>query len=315
MLPGDRIETIRRIASDLGDASRDWEDVELILRQFGFPTMGEGGSSPRAYVMATVEHGADNNLIALDEYLRGGVSAVAPDPSELPWEPGTFRLFISHTSPHAALCDEMRTIFARWRIDAFVAHTTIEPTREWQREIEVALASCQAMTALLTPDLISSAWCDQEVGYCVARKVPIVPVRMGADPHGFIGKYQAARPADPGTGPWIADAIFRALAGHAAIHEAMAAPTVHRFAATTNFDAARANFALLDEVAVDAWTRDLVELAGRAAEANTQLSEAVIVDPEPKALPEALADLLEPVRRQLGMDDAPADAGDDDIPF
>jgi hypothetical protein len=257
----------------------------------------------------------DEILIDLDEYLYSGASRELLDPADLPWESGTFRLFISHTHPNAALAGEMEKIFARWRIDAFVAHTTIEPTREWEQVIEAALSSCDALAALITDDFVSSRWCDQEVGYCLARKVPIVPVKLGADPHGFIAKYQAATTPQADRASWVADAVFRALARHAAIRNIMAAPVVRRYAASGSFEAARTNFALLTGVPADAWTRDLVDLAERAVTENSQIGNANVLEPAPKAMPEATADLLLPIRERLGMNVAPAPATDDDIPF
>jgi hypothetical protein len=46
--------------------------------------------------------------------------------------------------------------------------------------------------ALLTTEFHDSDWTDQEVGYALARRVPIISVRMGRDPYGFLGKFQAA---------------------------------------------------------------------------------------------------------------------------
>jgi hypothetical protein len=46
---------------------------------------------------------------------------------------------------------------------------------------------------LLSKDFHESNWTDQEVGYAVARGIPIIAVRLGRDPYGFIGKFQALR--------------------------------------------------------------------------------------------------------------------------
>ena len=35
-----------------------------------------------------------------------------------------------------------------------------------------------------------SDWTDQEVGFALARRVPIMAVRLGRDPYGFIGRFQ-----------------------------------------------------------------------------------------------------------------------------
>lgn len=320
MHPGDRTDLILRLADDLTGSDLPNENVELMLRQFGFPAEGwDGGfnQSLRAYVLETLEGGTDESLVELDEYRLGGSSRDRLDPADLPWVAGMYRLFISHTHVHAVLAGAVRSIFARWRIDAFVAHTTIEPTREWQREIEAALGSCDALAVLVTDDFVKSAWCDQEVGYCMARGVPMVPVKLGVDPHGFIGKYQAATPKNTAA-PAVADAIFRALARHSRAMHDMAGPVVHRYAASGSFDGARANFALLEQVPDDAWTAELVEVVERAADANTQIELAVVSEGRfaGQAMPSAAADLLAPVRARLGMDAAEAPvAADDDIPF
>ncbi|HVB34845.1 MAG TPA: toll/interleukin-1 receptor domain-containing protein [Patescibacteria group bacterium] len=76
-------------------------------------------------------------------------------------------------------------------ISAFVAHTDIRPTKEWQEEIAIALASMDAFVALLTEKFHTSEWTDQEVGYALGRGVPLIAVKLGEDPYGFIGKFQA----------------------------------------------------------------------------------------------------------------------------
>jgi hypothetical protein len=49
----------------------------------------------------------------------------------------------------------------------------------------------EGFVALLTETYHDSDWTDQEVGFAFARGVPIVAVRLGKDPYGFIGKFQA----------------------------------------------------------------------------------------------------------------------------
>jgi hypothetical protein len=317
MRRGDRIELLKKLADRLAADDYSWEDRRLVLYQFGFrvsdPHEWEG--TARAYLIWHLEDANDETLVELDEYLFSGSSRETLDAANLPWESGAFRLFISHTSPNAALAGELRGYFAPWRIDAFVAHVDVEPVREWEHVIEAALSSCHALAALVTDDFVRSKWCDQEVGYCLARHIPIVPVRHGVDPHGFIAKFQAARVAQPGTAPWIADGIFRALARHAAVRELMVAPVVHRFATTRSYEGARANFPLLQELPAEAWTRELVDIAERATQVNSQLKNANLLHPT-RSVPDATAELLAPIRERLGMD-VPIDTGiaDDDIPF
>jgi hypothetical protein len=106
------------------------------------------------------------------------------------WGHSGFRVFLSHKSEvkreTAALKDELRL----FGISCFVAHEDIHATLAWQDEIENALASMDGFVALMTEKFHDSNWTDQEVGYAVARGVPIIAVRLGKDPYGFIGKFQ-----------------------------------------------------------------------------------------------------------------------------
>lgn len=88
---------------------------------------------------------------------------------------------------------ELREELSKFGITAFVAHVDIEPTKEWQVEIESALATMDGLIALLALGFKESNWCDQEVGVAIGRRLPIVSVRLGLDPYGFIGKYQAVQ--------------------------------------------------------------------------------------------------------------------------
>ena len=104
-----------------------------------------------------------------------------------------FRLFLSHVSKFKGETAELKNKLAWFGVSCFVAHEDIEPEKEWQEEIEVALGSMHAFAALLTADFHKSKWTDQEVGFAYARRVPFISVRLEIDPYGFMGKFQAVR--------------------------------------------------------------------------------------------------------------------------
>jgi hypothetical protein len=112
------------------------------------------------------------------------------------WESGFVRVFITHKSSYKKEAAELKLKLSLYGISGFVAHEDIEPTREWQDEIERALNSMHALVALMTNDFRESKWTDQEVGIAVGRGVPVFPVQLGEVPYGFIGKYQGV----PGLG-------------------------------------------------------------------------------------------------------------------
>jgi len=106
------------------------------------------------------------------------------------WGESGFRVFLSHKSEVKKETATLKDALSRFGISAFVAHADIKPTKEWQEEIENALSSMEGFVALMTGDFHDSEWTEQEVGYAVARGVPIIAVRLGKDPYGFIGKFQ-----------------------------------------------------------------------------------------------------------------------------
>lgn len=106
------------------------------------------------------------------------------------WPEGRFRLFLSHLAKHKAEVSKLKDELELFGVAAFVAHEAIQPSLEWQREIELALRSMHGLLALITPDFHASLWTDQEIGWAFGRGVLVVPVRLGADPYGFAGKVQ-----------------------------------------------------------------------------------------------------------------------------
>jgi hypothetical protein len=123
--------------------------------------------------------------------LRSGERTISDSAAERIWVSGTYRVFLSHKSEVKKETAEVKKELAPFGISSFVAHEDVHPTEEWQEEIENALASMDAFVAFLTEDFHDSFWTDQEVGYAVARGVPIIAVKFGIDPYGFIGRFQA----------------------------------------------------------------------------------------------------------------------------
>ena len=107
------------------------------------------------------------------------------------WGEEEYKLFISHKSESKKIASDLKDNLKIFGISCFVAHEDIEPTKKWQDEIENALFSMDAFLALMTDGFHNSNWTDQEVGVAFARSIPIIALRQGMDPYGFIGKFQA----------------------------------------------------------------------------------------------------------------------------
>lgn len=95
------------------------------------------------------------------------------------WDPGCLRLFLSHVSKYKERVVVLKRDLLTYRVSAFVAHEDIEPSLEWQNEIELALRSTHALAALLTPDFKTSNWTDQEIGIALGKGAVVIPVRLG----------------------------------------------------------------------------------------------------------------------------------------
>jgi hypothetical protein len=84
-------------------------------------------------------------------------------------------VFISHLYERRDFAAQLQLCLRRYGIESFVAHNDIEPSKAWRDEIKAALASCHAFVALLHDDFHKSQWCDQEVGWALARNIPLFP--------------------------------------------------------------------------------------------------------------------------------------------
>jgi hypothetical protein len=191
MTPSERIKRIREISNKL---SRDeWRFVNVALRQFSIRTMSPDDyyGSLFEYVSDMLEDESDETLIDLATHLEIALNdspVSIPDPPF--WKEDFFKLFLSHVSAFKKETAELQQALSLYGITSFVAHEDIEPTKEWQSEIEAALKTMDGLAALLTKNFHESKWTDQEVGVAIGRKVPIISIRFELDPYGFIGKYQ-----------------------------------------------------------------------------------------------------------------------------
>lgn len=189
MRPSDKINLIRDIARAL--AQESWNLIDLTLKQFGLRSSESwNGSDREAYVMDMITDGDDSVLVELGKHV-GAVSELETASAPTFWQEKQPRVFISHIATTREKAGGLKAELESFGLAAFVAHDDIEPTREWQDEIEAALSTMDALVAILVPGFAESKWTDQEVGVAIGRHVPIVPLKAGLDPYGFIGKYQA----------------------------------------------------------------------------------------------------------------------------
>lgn len=190
MHPSERIKHIKGISKEL--SKEEWSLLDLTLKQFGLPWSDQLGGDKENYVIEMLSTAEDEPLLELAKHLGIASQLETTEEPEF-WGDNTVRVFLSHLATNKVETTQLKEQLESFGVSAFVAHEDIEPTKEWQTEIESALATMDALVALLAPGFKESNWCDQEVGVAIGRQLPIIAVRQDLDPYGFIGKYQAVQ--------------------------------------------------------------------------------------------------------------------------
>lgn len=208
----DRISLIDRIGREL-QARMSYSDIDVYLTAYGIncKNFQPSTNSKWVYVKELLADVDEKLVLKIADELELEHSYSVTTPKEATfWKAGHFKLFLSHLASFKVNTARLQQALKKYAITSFVAHEDIEPSKEWQAEIEAALQTMDAMAALLMPGFKESNWCDQEIGVAVGRDVLIVPVRKGFDPYGFIGKYQGIQAKNKNIGE-VAEEIFNTI--------------------------------------------------------------------------------------------------------
>lgn len=212
----DRMSLVDQIGREL-QSRMGYKDIDVYLASFGVDTKKQtsGVNSKWVYSKELLADASEAIIVKIaDELELDHNYAVSAQNQEMVeatfWEPHHFRLFLSHLSSYKKNVGSLQSALKNYGISAFVAHVDIEPTREWQDEIEAGLFSMDALAAILMDGFQKSKWTDQEVGVAFGRGVLVVPLIHGLNPYGFIGKYQGLK-TEGKTVKQVADEIFKVL--------------------------------------------------------------------------------------------------------
>lgn len=256
---------------------REWEDIDLVLQQFNFP-YGRAYSNEdtkRGYAMACIREADDGDLAALHTYLQS--EGDHSGPGDTLFKGNGVRVFLSHLSRHRQLVGDVSTWLNSYGIESFVAHDTIEPSKEWQAVIEAGLAECDAMIVFLHAGFKESTWCDQEVGWALGRHIPLLPLNFDQNPHGFMGKFQAlpcTRTGQTLHPTVIASQIADWLVRDGRLQPRMAETLTRAFRNSASYNQTRELAARLDMVS--GYTDAQLDLVQEAVEKNDQVRDANI---------------------------------------
>jgi hypothetical protein len=272
---GQRIEYIREIATLLD--KEEWSDLDLILSQHGLSTSDFwNGDGKRDYVVAMIQNDSDEKLSELHGYLTGasgtGISGTRL-PGYSPFKSDRLRLFLSHLTARRDLVGECGRVLGFYGIDAFVAHDSIEPSREWQSVIEAGLSDCDAMVAFFHTGFRESNWCDQEVGWVMGRSRPILALAFDEMPHGFVAKLQAMTCANIPAGR-LPHIIVDWAVEQGTLHPRLAASLTAALVNSGSWDRTRRLSQLMERVT--GYTDDQLTAIEAAASSNVQIRDCDI---------------------------------------
>lgn len=295
-------------------ALEEWPRIDLIVGQFEGSRTDDWQGSKASYVGWSLERVPNESLVELGEFLgltrNVDVSGsaftgvvVSPDFERI-WGPGrNFRLFLSHVSSAKDAAAKLRDALRYFGATAFVAHVDIQPTKEWLEEIMRALKSMDALAALLTQGFHESNWTDQEIGHALARGVVIVPMKVHADPYGFIGKFQALNSASKSANE-AAIAVVRLLLENSATSHAIGDALAHKFFESASYAHAKDIIELLE--VPQSLPQASLEVIAKAPQENGQVKGSW-------GVPDRVRNLL----KRHGFEDSAKNAAstDDEIPF
>jgi len=194
-----RLDLISKIGREL-QSRYTFTELYSYLSAFKIPYMEDGPTNSKwSYVKAALDNQSDDTIIKIANDLEidvpeASISAASKKEHAVPriWKNSSkFRLFISHLADDKDKATRLKEALNYHSISGFVAHEDIDPTLEWQAEIESGLYAMDAMVAIHTKGFSESYWTQQEVGFALGRSVNIISLKMGEDPTGFISKHQA----------------------------------------------------------------------------------------------------------------------------
>jgi TIR domain-containing protein len=265
--PSQRLVLIKAIAERLGNES--WSLIDITLGEFGLSTEDTWNGTVESYVLQHVQNATDETLIDLAQHVGYKFEEAAGPGVDPPfWRKDMLRLFISHLAAHKVFAAELQEALLKYGISGFVAHNDIEPTSEWQAQIEVALTTCEALLALLHDKFHASNWTDQEIGFAMGRRVPAFAVRFGETPYGFIGRFQAFN-GNGKTASALAREIFDSLRKNEQTQRRMSEVLVALFEQSGSFAQAKERIGFLEELEV--WAPSFSARVRAAAAANGQI--------------------------------------------
>ena len=276
--PADRIRAMKAIS--VGLSAEEWPDIRLVLREHGLRYNDEYESDKRQFVIDMLDSVGDEVLTELFEFVTG-----QDLPGGTSRQPGPTRIFMSHLATQQGYVGEVGKALDWYGCRSFVAHTGIEGGAEWEKTIESNLRDCDVMVAFLHDGFIESKWCDQEVGFAMARRVPIIPVNFGTRPYGFLARFQALQ-CHRDLASAVAMKVLDSMGGMPQVAVPLTESFVAAFEAVGSYNSARNVYSRL--ITRPSLSLDQLTRLRTATQQNPEITNAVLAHESMPNLIEAL---------------------------
>ena len=189
-----------------------------------------------------------------------------------PWPDDLVRVFLSHSALYKRFASEVAEHLRGFGAHGFVAHETMAITLPWQAQIEHALTTAEALVVLLHPEVNDSQWCQQEIGWAYGRGIPVLCIRIGADPKGFPGSLQWPSGHDQEADK-VASTIGGWLNNQPSLSDRVASGLIAALAAAGSFYEARDAARALD--AVGTLTPEQWQAVDHIVQTNDQVGRSI----------------------------------------
>ncbi len=109
-----------------------------------------------------------------------------PTPVKPTYDSSPIQAFISYENTDVNYATDLRIALEKYNIEAFVAAKDARDAEEFPDEILKALSKMEFFISIHTEQFSKSVWCQQEVGFAIAKDVKIIPIKLTGIPDGFI---------------------------------------------------------------------------------------------------------------------------------
>ncbi|HCC69180.1 MAG TPA: hypothetical protein DEP99_04765 [Nitrospiraceae bacterium] len=94
-----------------------------------------------------------------------------------------YKVFISHSTRDRGLVIALANLFTKFGVEVFVAEWYLTPGEPLDKKVFAQIEKADCIVILLTKNGLRSNWIQQEIGYAIKNRKPLIPlVEKGTDP-------------------------------------------------------------------------------------------------------------------------------------